>query len=59
MQTALFGLAGIGLAAGIGWLSWVRVAAPRGTRRTASRVEAELHALGLDGQRTGRAQPRT
>lgn len=48
MEAAMIGLFGLVLAGGIGWASWLKVAAPRGTRRTSSRVEAELRALGLD-----------
>lgn len=55
MEAALIGLVGLMLAGGIGWASWLRVVAPRGTRRTSSRVEAELRALGLDGHPSGHA----
>jgi len=55
MQAAMIGLAGLMLAGGIGWVSWLRVAAPRNARRTSTRVEAELRALGLDGHPAGHA----
>ena len=33
MQAAMIGLAGLMLAGGIGWVSWLRVAAPRNRLR--------------------------